>query len=273
MGSTVPSIAQWQGIFHKIGIEAELVARKWYGTEKARREIGRGAGGDTTVWLDKALEDIIIKRLKPVGNLRLITEEAGILEFGDPKVTVIADPLDGSTNAKHGIPMFAVSLALAGKEPTLGSVKAGYVRNLIAGNEFTAVKGGGAWRDGKKLATSKNTNVKLLSLEFHPHTPETLRKSVQFISTSEKVRSLGSIALDLCYTASGIFDAVVDFRDRIRLLDISAGKLILEEAGGIITDLRGKSIDPHAVGENNRLSFIAAGNKTVHGKMLALCRA
>src|SRR5512139_3821656 len=118
--------------------------------------LGKGAGGDKTFPVDRWAEDIIIAALEKAQGFgeafTLISEELGIRKFGDGKKVVLVDPIDGSNNAKNGVPFFATSLALLNGD-TLSTLAVGYVINLAAGDEFWAVRGQGAYRNGSRIRT------------------------------------------------------------------------------------------------------------------------
>ena len=107
-------IKEWLTIFREMGHEVSDQTLKLYGRPEGAEKLGIGAGGDITLKLDKIAEDIIITKLMSLGNVKLISEEIGETSFGEPEVVIIADPLDGSTNAKQGIPQFSISLAVLG---------------------------------------------------------------------------------------------------------------------------------------------------------------
>ena len=115
---------------------------------RAEREpvVGAGEGGDDTVAIDAASEDAIVRRLEATGaSFTLISEELGERVFGDGGSThVVVDPIDGSLNAKRGIPFFALSLAVA-DGPTMGDVRFGYVYDFGTGEEWMAHRGAGAF--------------------------------------------------------------------------------------------------------------------------------
>lgn len=260
-------ISRWLAVFRNIGERASRESRKYYGTKKAQTVLGRGAGGDNTVWIDQHVENIVILAIKKEGNARLITEEAGDISFGSPSACVIADPVDGSNNAKLGIPMFAISLALAPPQPTLGNVELGYVKHLITGEEFLGIRGKGAFLNKKRIHSSGRKSLHMLGLEMQPGDAAYVQRCCGFITSAEKVRAIGSIALDLCYIASGAMDGVIDLRGRIRALDIAAASLVLQEAGGIIEGCSVELLDGVAITPSARVSFIASGNRAVHGRM------
>jgi len=260
---------EWLDIFEQIGKEAQAKVSGLWGTSEARKEFGVGAGGDTTVLIDKVIEDYLIERLKAIGNVRLISEETGEVVFGEPDVTVIADPLDGSFNAKMGIPLFAISLALVEGGNELGDISGGYVRNLINGDEYQASQGGGAFFNDQAIRTSKNKEILTLGMESHPNTILALEQHLALVTKYTRIRSLGCISMDLCHVARGIFDTLVDVRGRTtRIVDIAAGKILIEEAGGLISDERGNTIDGARVEMDNRINFIASANKDIHDQVL-----
>jgi myo-inositol-1(or 4)-monophosphatase len=164
--------------------------------------------------------------------------------------------------------MYALSLALADMRDTIGDLKLGYVRNLVSGQEYTAIKSKGAFCNGNRLRPSNNSNIKMLGVELSQYSKGNLELNVKYLRMAEKIRALGSIALDLCYVASGAFDALIDVRDCIRTLDIAAGALILEESGGFITDLNGKNIYGLRIDPKTRLCFLAAGNTKIHNLLM-----
>ncbi|MEM2868936.1 MAG: inositol monophosphatase family protein [Thermoplasmata archaeon] len=256
--------AEWLGVFRSLGRRAGRAAGRLYGTKTGRRELGRGAAGDTTVFLDRALEKLVIGTVRRAGNVRLISEEAGVMDFGEPEVCIIADPLDGSVNAKAGVPFFSVSYALAPLEPRMADVRVGYVRNLVSGDEYWAFKGGGAFKNGKRIRASNQSTIELLLMELSPGHRKALRVSRGLLEQTARVRCLGSVALDFCLVASGVASALVDFRGGLlRTLDQCAGKLILEEAGGLVTDESGGTIDHLSVDLTTRTDIIAAANRRV----------
>jgi myo-inositol-1(or 4)-monophosphatase len=219
--------------------------------------------------MDKVMEDLIVRQLEEIGDVRLISEERGTLEIGSPRMTVVADPLDGSFNAKMGISLFAMSLALVQGEPNLGNVVLGYVRNLVNGDEYYAMKGEGAFQNRAPISTSSRDEIKVLGMEPHPNTVIALEQQRALVDYDTRLRSLGCMALDLCYVANGIFDAMADVRGGLsRVLDMSAGKIIIEEAGGMVTDEKGRSLDQVSVDVSTRIDFIAAGNKDILEKIV-----
>ena len=265
--------ARWLKTFRALGARAGRIAVPLAGTGAGRRPLGKGASGDTTVVLDRKLEELVVSAARRAGNVRLLSEELGERDFGSPEATLIVDPLDGSTNAVNGIGLYAVSYALAPVGPTLGNVTLGYVRNLVSGEEYWAARGKGAFRNGRRIRAQKGPGLCVILLEMSPEPLNSVDRARPLLAEADKVRCLGSMALDLCYVASGAASAVVDVRGALgRPLDASAGKLILEEAGGAMTDAGGRSVDGIAIGLDRRLDSVASANPAVHEKVLALLR-
>ena len=265
-------------LFKKIGSELKKEFPDIYVSEEKDKIVGIGKGGDKTTLIDRFSEDSIIKKLeefhKEGNNFTLISEEVGTKKFGDSKNIntrsniILVDPLDGSVNAKRGLPFFSVSIALI-EGSKLAGISTGYVLNLMNGDEFCAVKGAGAFLNNRKIKSSKNSELKLVGIEAP------LEASIPYISRigkfSERIRVMGSLALDVCYTASGAFDACV-FPFKSRSFDFAAGKLILEESGGIITDFSGKPLDNISPGVEKTTEIICAGNKELHKKIIEILK-
>lgn len=241
-------------IFREISYDVCRCVLDVYRTERASTSFGRGAGGDDTALIDVEAERQVIEYLKDYceredEGITLISEEAGRLNIGKikdkPDCFIFIDPVDGSNNAKAGIPLFSLSIAAASGD-RMGDVEVGYVKDIVGKAEFCAIKGEGAWVDGKSIKSLKINNMKLKSPEkdkpAHGGSIEYLAfhtgaggagflEILNVIKNSNHVRCFGSIALTLCYVACGTIDAYVDFRPA-RLIDTTAARLIIEESGG-----------------------------------------
>ncbi|MBM4250309.1 MAG: D-fructose 1,6-bisphosphatase [Euryarchaeota archaeon] len=262
---------RWLRVFRALGAQAQRAARPLAGTAAGRRSLGRGASGDPTVVLDKRLEDLVLSAARRAGDVRLLSEELGERDFGSPRATLIVDPLDGSTNATAGLGLYAVSYALAPPDPTLGNVSLGYIRNLVSGEEYWAARGRGAFRNGRRMRSQRGPSLGVVLVEMSPRPLRAADAARPVLERAGKVRCLGSMALDLCYVASGAASAVLDVRGGLgRPLDSSAGKLILEEAGGTMTDAEGRSLDALKIDLLGRMDSIASANGAVHARVLAL---
>ena len=208
---------------------------------RARRadELGRGAGGDTTVASDRAAEDAALAVLAALAaegeGFAVVSEEVGERSFGGGgRWRVVIDPIDGSLNAKRGLPLYALSVAIA-DGPAMGDVLLGYVYDLGNGEEWIARRGGGATVDGVALGSSRPLErLQLVALEATR--PEHLAPAAAALPGEvERVRVLGSLALALCHLADGRVDAVASLRPHgARSIDIAAAQLAVREAGAVV---------------------------------------
>ena len=208
---------------------------------RARRadELGRGAGGDTTVAIDRAAEDAALGVLAGVAaageGFTVVSEEVGERSFGGGgRWRVVIDPIDGSLNAKRGLPLYALSVAIA-DGPSMADVALGYVYDLGNGEEWIARRGLGASVDGEPLGASRPlARLQLVALEATR--PEHLAPATAALPGEvERVRVLGSLALALCHLADGRVDAVASLRPNgARSIDIAAAQLAVREAGSAV---------------------------------------
>ena len=237
------------------------------GTDSASSFVCMGADGTPTTSIDLAAEDAIIEVLKADGRpMRILSEELGELVIGNsPEFSVVLDPLDGTYNASAGIPFYSVSIAFASHD--LLDLRFGYVSNLALREEYYAEAGKGAYLNGKKIKPSVNSDLKSLCVSVYGYR-QNVERTRKIYSNVRRVRLFGSVALELCYVASGRLDAFVDVRKALRVTDVAAGQLILEEAGGLVTDGYGKTLRlPDNV--TARVEMVAS-NGHVHKKMLSL---
>lgn len=243
----------------EIAQEAGAVLR-----EEAQRppDIAYKGDYDLVTQADKRSEALIVGRLQ-----KLFPEHAVAAEEGSGKDTGSefrwhVDPLDGTTNFAHGYPCFCVSMALAkGHELLLG-----VVYNPIFEEMFWASRGEGAYFNGKRIQSSKIAELRksLLCTGFPNHKRSSLPNIYyywDFTLRSHGVRRDGSAALDLAYVAAGRFEGFWEFG--LKPWDTAAGVVIVEEAGGKITDLEGK---PYELGGQSLL----ATNGLIHTEMVAM---
>jgi len=237
--------------------------------------VGKGKGGDYSLQGDVASEEAIINYLRQhMGNLRVISEEAGELSYGEsPAYTFIIDPIDGSRNYKRGLPFFAISIGVVEGE-TLDDLVAGVVYAPLLNMEFTAVRGQGAWLNGKPIRVTSQDDL-ANALVFVGATPKavflpqvyalmlTLRGSV--------VRSLGSASLELSFVASGGVDAYIDQWGTMRVIDVAAAILIAREAGAWVK-VRGSLNERGAVSLKEKLAVIAASTEKLGKQLEAVYR-
>ena len=200
---------------------------------RAEREpvVGNGVGGDDTTAIDAAAERAVVARLDRGGHdFTLVSEELGWRAPRDGGGWyVVLDPIDGSINAKRGIPFFALSIAVA-DGPTMGDVVFGYVYDFGSGEEWTATRGGGALLDGAPLGdVYPKERIELLSLEA-TKTELVARHAPPLVGLAHRLRIMGSLALSLCHFAAGRVDAVCSLKSA-RSVDIAAAQLVVRERG------------------------------------------
>ncbi len=190
-----------------------------------------GKGGDDTTAIDEAAEQAVVARLEETGeSFVLVSEELGRREIGSGgPVHVVVDPIDGSVNAKRGIPFFSFSLAVA-EGPAMADVVFGYVYDFGTGEEWTAERGRGAFlADARLGAVRPKETVEILSFEGTT-TAVIAEKIKDIVGIAGRVRVMGSLALSLCHLAAGRVDAVCSLRGA-RSVDIAAAQLLVRECG------------------------------------------
>ncbi|MFH1849119.1 MAG: inositol monophosphatase family protein [archaeon] len=256
-------------LFRGIGKEVRKIALDFYGTDRAAGVV-RNRGWDKTILIDDLCEKKIIRMLEASGmGFTLASEETGVRRLcGNPEYTIVIDPVDGSGNAERGIPFFCVSLAAA--RDTLENTDVGYVMDLVHGNEYWAIKGKGSFQDGKRIMPRAAKPPYYVTTFFYPEQERAYRRCALLLqSTSVKIRCYNATALELCLVAKGTLHGMFDMRGVNRVTDFAAGKLILEEAGGIFSDHRGKPVDLKADPEETS-TVVAACCGAVHRHLLGL---
>ncbi len=194
-----------------------------------------GEGGDRTLVIDAQAEDIVfagLERLHAEGaSFTAISEERGEVVFGDGSAPdrVVIDPIDGSLNARRTIPSFALSIAVA-SGPSMADVNLGFVHDFGAGEEFTAQRQAGAKLDGELLtARGPGYGLELVGLEASK--PELIGPLIDGLKgKAYRCRSIGALAITLCYVAAGRLDGMLSGRP-CRSVDVAAAQLIAREAG------------------------------------------
>jgi myo-inositol-1(or 4)-monophosphatase len=187
--------------------------------------VGAGQGGDDTTAIDAAAERVIIERFRGE-DMRIVSEEAGI--SGNGRWTLVVDPIDGSLNAKRGIPFFSLSIAVADGD-TMDDVVFGYVFDFGSGEEWTARRGEGAFLGGTALTGRPKEELEILSFEATT-TAYVADNAVRFTGLAHRLRVMGSLAVTLCHLAAGRVDGVVSLKPA-RSVDIAAAQLLVRERG------------------------------------------
>ncbi len=213
--------------------------------EVEKLQVSKKGPRDFVTKTDKHVEKILIEELsKTKKNYSFLSEEVGSIENKDKDNIWIIDPIDGTTNFLHGIPHFAICVALESKKEIIS----GLIYDPIKDEMFYAEKNKGAFLNNQRLRVSnKNLIDECLFSSNH--------EGVKFSNLN--MRYSGCAALDLAYVASGRLDGF--FHNKINIWDVAAGALLVEEAGGIVNDL-------DKFGQNN--IDIRASSGAINDKML-----
>jgi len=215
---------------------------------------------------DQRTESILVGELQRArAGYPILTEEAGLIDGPDKSHRFIIDPLDGTTNFLHGIPHFAISIALERE----GQLVSGVIYNPISDDMFTAEKGGGAYLNDNRLRAAARKDLKLsLAATGIPfmgkdgHERFNAELSAVMAVTSG-VRRFGSAALDLAWVAAGRYDAY--WERGLKAWDIAAGVLMVREAGGVVSDLNNQQ-------KMLETGDVLASNEALHGQYLKLLK-
>jgi myo-inositol-1(or 4)-monophosphatase len=238
------------------GVLAELPGR-------AEREpvVGAGLGGDETTAIDEAAERVVVERLKATGqSFTLVSEELGELQVGEGGSTwVVLDPIDGSLNAKRGIPFFSLSIAVA-DGPTMRDVVFGYVYDFGTGEEWTARRGEGARLNGSPLGPERPKDwLEILSFEA-TMTAYVAQRAAALVGVAHRLRIMGSLAISLCHLAAGRVDGVCSLKPA-RSVDIAAAQLLVREQGLAIELFDAPPFDRAPLDVQGRSRVAAAGTR------------
>jgi myo-inositol-1(or 4)-monophosphatase len=214
---------------------------------------------------DKQAEAIIVRRWSRLfPDHSVLCEERGAVRGTSP-FRLIVDPLDGTTNFSHGFPFFCVSLGLEKDGvPVAAAVHAPYFREM-----FTAEKGKGAFLNGQRIRVSRRSRLHQcllatgFSYQLWEREDNNMDHFVHFLRKAQAVRRPGAAALDLCYVACGRLDGFWEIG--LKPWDVAAGRLIVAEAGGRVTNMEGK---PYVLGDPD---FMAT-NGSVHRSMIRVFR-
>jgi myo-inositol-1(or 4)-monophosphatase len=193
---------------------------------------------------DRATEQFLIKNLSRLApEIGFFAEETGKTNGGNDYCWVI-DPLDGTTNFSYGVPHFCISVALTHRDmPVIG-----FVYQPLLNELFFAQKGKGAFLNGKPIAVSKTKSLEDSFLLFctpygkNDEAKKLFKSTLELSQQAYSLRLLGAMALDQCYVACGRFDGI--FTQELAWWDIAAGMLIIQEAGGIVSDFKGNGVGP-----------------------------
>jgi len=204
-------------------------------------EVGtRGEGGDQTLVIDAAAEQCVfdeLERLHDEGaRFTAVSEERGIVEYGSDELLVVIDPIDGSLNAKRGMPHHAVSIAVA-SGPTMADVDCGFVYDFGPKEEWRATRGEGAFLNDVKIAAGaerRDRKGRLEIVAIETAWPKMLKAAADDLEAKVyRVRAMGTIAVSMCQVAAGRADGMASLGG-CRAIDAAAAQLIIREAGGLV---------------------------------------
>ena len=213
--------------------------------EIEKLQVSKKGPRDFVTKTDKHVEKILIEELsKTKKNYSFLTEETGVIKNKDKENIWIIDPIDGTTNFLHGIPHFAISIALKSKDELLS----GLIFDPIKDEMFFAEKDKGAFLNNQRLRVSNKNSLEECLFSSN-------NEGIKFSNLN--IRCSGSAALDLAYVASGRLDGY--FQNKINLWDVAAGALMIKEAGGIVNNISEFDI--------NNIN-IKASSSTIYDKML-----
>ncbi|OCW82193.1 inositol monophosphatase [Pelagibacteraceae bacterium GOM-A5] len=217
--------------------------------EIEKLQVSKKGPKDFVTITDKNVERILIDQLsKSKKNYSFITEETGKIINKNNNVFWIIDPIDGTLNFLHGIPHFAISIALQKDNEIISGLIFDPIKNEI----FYAEKNNGSYLNNSRIRVSKKSNLEKCLFASN-------NDGIKSVYPRLNLRNTGCAALDLAYVGCGRLDGY--FHNNINLWDVAAGKIIIEEAGGKVNDIDGYKL--------NKIN-IRAGNSNIYDKMIKL---
>jgi len=244
-----------------LALQAGAIQRRRYETRLDVRT--KSASIDLVTEVDRECEALIVEALQARRpDDAILAEEGGGHDGGSSAWRWIIDPLDGTTNYAHGFPRFCVSIGVEFQ----GTREVAAVYDPLLDELFHAVRGAGAWLGPRRLSVSDTRDLgqALVATGFaydvHESLDDNLSRFAQVLKAARGIRRDGSAALDLCYVAAGRLDAYWEFK--LHAWDVAAGCLIVEEAGGSVSNATGGPVP--ASGDE-----IVASNAHLHAAILA----
>lgn len=222
---------------------------------------GMGADGTPTKWVDRIAEEVILEHVDEADvPLNVLSEEAGFVDNGADR-TLVTDPIDGTTNASRGIPVYCTSLGVG--TDTLSSVDLGLVRNIPTGETYKAARGEGATLDGEPIEPAEYDleRAAISTAVARDRNPEALGAALER-GDFRDFRHLGSATLEMCFVAQGALDVYWHPTEALRVMDVAASTLVVREAGGQVLDAAGDELDM-PLGMKTRRSVLAIGDPDV----------
>jgi myo-inositol-1(or 4)-monophosphatase len=232
--------ADWLGACRRAADGLREVLRDNPTSAERIEETGaRGEGGDRTLVIDQESEDRVFAELEKLhdggARFQALSEERGLVDFGDDAVTVVIDPIDGSMNAKRGLPHVGLSIAVA-DGPTMADVAFGYVLDVGTDEEWTAERGAGVTFNGRPLPEPpperRNRSGKLELVAIESADPRWIAPHIGRLEERvHRIRAIGSVAISLCQVSMSRVDGMLTLW-RTRAVDAAAAQLIVRESGG-----------------------------------------
>jgi myo-inositol-1(or 4)-monophosphatase len=264
-------LSPWLEVSRRIVADVEAVLADLPMRRDREPIVGAGSGGDQTTAIDAAAEAVAVRRLEAVHaegyDFTLVSEELGERTFGGGPTRLVLDPIDGSLNAKRGVPFFSLSLAVA-EGPAMGDVSFGFVHDFGTGEEWTATRGSGAFLDGRAVDwQGPGEEIELLSCEA-TRTPLVAEVAAELGGVARRLRIMGSLALSLCHLAAGRVDAVCSLKPA-RAVDIAAAQLLVRERGLTISLIDAGPFDEAPLDVVGRSRVVAAATPAVCARVTA----
>jgi myo-inositol-1(or 4)-monophosphatase len=254
-------MTDWVSLCRAARDDMDEVLAQLQGRDAREPVLGEGEGGDDTTAVDAAAEAAVLRHFRR-DEVRIVSEEAGLV--GDGRYTVVIDPIDGSLNAKRGIPFFSLSIAVA-EGRTMDDVVFGYVFDFGSREEWTAERGGGAFLDEKELVELPKDELEMVAFEATTVT-DVARDAELLKGVVHRLRIMGSLALSLCHLAAGRLDAVVS-PEPVRSVDIAAGALLVRERGLAIDLPEDPPFGAAPLDLRRRSRIVAAGTSDLCGRL------
>ncbi len=256
----MPTLADFREVCERAARAGGQVLLDWAGKFQVREK----GPADLVTEADLASQEIVKQTvLGAFPQHGFLAEENASIPSRDQGYRWIVDPLDGTTNYVHGIPAYCVSIALEQN----GRLQVGVVYDPVADQCFSAAAGQGATLNGRPLGVSRVSQLRdaVVASSLPPKVTRESHALAEFVEVAlavQSVRRMGSSALNLCYVAAGRYDAY--WSQYAHVWDIAAGVLLIQEAGGLVTDAAGGEFrldPPH---------FVAAGTAPLHAELMGL---
>ncbi len=230
--------------------------------------------GEQTLLLDRKAEDTIIEVFSGSStDFDILTEEKGFIKIRKkPEYLAIIDPIDGSINLERGIPLSSIGVSVVPYKDAMTSddIEISMIDSLFTNETFTAITGKGVTRNGIRIRPS--ATVKLQDAIISCNTKKTwdqdyLKRTMSTISAVQDLRRTASPLLDLCWTAAGFIDGMVDLRDMLPIIHLCGTHMVFEAGGFVFDKNDNRFCEP--IEPNKMMNFVAASNEALARQILA----